>query len=98
MLKLYCGISAVIRVSEPEGVQPMSTVKIERSGTSQKVPLPKGCQFDTDEVEILRRGDEVVLREKRRNLREAFEILASMPDDFFEDGRQDEPPEVRDSL
>jgi antitoxin VapB len=76
----------------------MSTVKIERRGTSQKVPLPQGCQFETDEIEILRRGDEVVLREKRKNLREAFDILASMPDDFFADGRQDDSPQIRDSL
>gem|GEM_PF-290437 len=57
----------------------MTTIKIEHSGTSQSVQLPDGFQFDVDEVEILRRGDEVVLRKKRANLREAFDLLASMP-------------------
>ncbi len=76
----------------------MSTVKIDHSGTSQSVRLPDDFQLDVDEVEILRRGDEVVLRKKRQNLREAFDLLASMPDDFFADGRQAPPPEVRKTL
>jgi len=76
----------------------MTTTKIDRSGDSQSVQLPDGFQFDVDEVEILRRGDEIVLRKKRANLREAFDVLASMPDDFFAEGRQDPPPETREAL
>ncbi|WP_089725950.1 antitoxin [Candidatus Thiosymbion oneisti] len=76
----------------------MTTVKINRSGTSQSVQLPDDFQFDVDEVEILRRGDEVVLRKKQANLREAFDLLASMPEDFFAEGRQDPFPEVRETL
>jgi antitoxin VapB len=75
-----------------------TTVKIERRGASQSVRLPDDFQFDADEVEILRRGDEVILRKKRQNLREAFDLLASMPDDFFAEGREDAPPEVREAL
>ena len=52
----------------------MTTIKIDRNGASQSVQLPDGFQFDVDEVEILRRGDEVVLRKKRTNLREAFDL------------------------
>lgn len=76
----------------------MSTVKIDRRGASQTVRLPDDFQFDVDEVEILRRGDEVILRKKRKTLREAFDVLASMPEDFFAEGRQDPPPEVREGL
>jgi antitoxin VapB len=76
----------------------MTTTKIDRSGTSQSVQLPDGFQFDVDEVEILRRGDEVVLRKKRVNLREAFDLLASMPEDYFAEGRQDPLPEPREAL
>ena len=64
----------------------MHTVKITHNGNSQNVRLSRGFQFDADEVEILRRGDEVILRKKQHNLREAFELLASMPDDFFRRG------------
>ena len=76
----------------------MTTIKIDRNGASQSVQLPDGFQFDVDEVEILRRGDEVVLRKKRTNLREAFDLLASMPDDYFAEGREDPPPETREAL
>ena len=76
----------------------MTTVKIDHSGDSQSVRLPDGFRFDVDEVEILRRGDEVILRKKRPNLREAFDLLASMPEDFFAEGREDAPPEVREAL
>ena len=76
----------------------MTTTKIDRSGALQSVQLPDGFQFDVDEVEILRRGDEVILRKKRANLREAFDVLASMPEDFFAEGRQDPPPEIREAL
>ena len=37
-----------------------------KSGNSQAVRLPKEFRFDGDEVEIFRRGDEVVLRERAR--------------------------------
>ena len=76
----------------------MNTVKIDRNGGLQNVQLPDGFQFDSDEIEILRRGNEVILREKRQNLREAFDLLASMPDDFFAEGRQDPPPEAREAF
>ena len=65
----------------------MNTVKIDRNGGLQNMQLPDGFQFDSDEIEILRRGNGVILREKRHNLREAFDLLASMPDDFFAEGR-----------
>ena len=76
----------------------MTMAKIDHSGTSQSVRLPDGFQFDVDEVEIFRRGDEVILRKKQTNLRDAFDLLASMPEDYFADGRQDQPPETREQL
>jgi antitoxin VapB len=76
----------------------MNTVKINHNGAVQNIQLPTGFQFDTDEVEILRRGDEVILRTKQPNLREAFDLLASMPDDFFAEERRDPPPETREAL
>jgi len=75
-----------------------ATAKIFKNGNSQAVRLPKSCQFDVDEVEILRRGDEVILRKPRQNLSEAFDLLASMPDDFFAEGRDDAPPQDREPL
>ncbi len=76
----------------------MTTAKIEHTGASQRVRLPEGFELDVDEVEILRRGDEIILRKKPGTLREAFDLLASMPEDYFAEGRQDPPPEARETL
>ena len=72
------------------------TARVFKSGNSQAVRLPKDFQFDTDEVEILRRGEEVVLRKKPRNLAAAFGLLTSLPDDFMAHGRKDALPQKRE--
>jgi len=40
-----------------------------------------------DEVEILRRGQEIVQREPKRNLGQTFAALGAMPDDFMAEDR-----------
>jgi antitoxin VapB len=74
----------------------MTTAKIFKSGNSQALRLPKEFQFHTKEVEIFRRGKEVILREKPKNLKQAFELLTSMPSDFFINEREDSLPQERD--
>ncbi len=76
----------------------MARTKVFRSGNSQAVRIPREFQFETDEVEIERRGDEVVLRPPVRNLRGAYEALAALPEDFFAEGREDSPPQSRKGL
>ena len=75
----------------------MASAKVFRSGNSQAVRLPKEFRFASDEVEIFRRGDEVVLREKPKNLLAVLDILAALPDDFPED-LGDGPPQEREGL
>jgi antitoxin VapB len=58
----------------------MAIAKVFQSGNSQAVRLPKQFRLTSDEVEIFRRGDEIVLREKPRNLARAFELLCELPD------------------
>lgn len=53
--------------------------------------LPEDFQFNVSEVEMFRRGDEVVLRRAPDSLAVAFELLASRPGDFMAEGRQDAP-------
>jgi antitoxin VapB len=72
--------------------------KVFKSGNSQAVRLPKEFQFDVTELEIFRRGDEVVLRKKSQNLARAYELLISLPNDFMEDGRGDAPAQRREEL
>ena len=76
----------------------MSTARVFRSGNSQAVRLPKEFRFKGKEVEIFRRGQEIVLREKEATLGRAFELLASLPDDFDLPGRAKELPEKRKGL
>jgi antitoxin VapB len=76
----------------------MAKTKVFRSGNSQAVRIPREFQFDTDEVEIERRGEEIILRLPVRNLSGAFDALAALPDDFFAEGRQDLPPQSREGL
>jgi antitoxin VapB len=73
----------------------MATAKVFRSGNSQAVRLPKQYRFKGKEVEIFRRGEEVVLREKRGTMARAFELLAGLSDDW---DRADEPPQKRKGL
>jgi len=76
----------------------MTKARIFKSGNSQAVRLPKEFRFKVKEVEISRRGDEIILREPKHSLADAFDALASMPVDFFADGRKDPPPEEREDL
>ncbi len=74
----------------------MNTAKVFKSGNSQAVRLPKDFQFDVPEVEIYRRGDEVILRKKLQNLSRVFDLLTGMSDDFMEDGRAQPPLQDRE--
>ncbi|HLH92331.1 MAG TPA: type II toxin-antitoxin system VapB family antitoxin [Xanthobacteraceae bacterium] len=76
----------------------MATARVFRSGNSQAVRLPKEFQVRSKEVEIFRRGNEIVLREKGKGLARAFEILASLPDDALPGRRRDAPPQDREGL
>lgn len=77
---------------------PIKRAAVFKSGNSQAVRLPKDFQFDVREVEILRRGDEVILRRIPTNLTAAFDLLAGLPDDFMVDGRGDTAPQEREGL
>ncbi|MBU0543817.1 MAG: antitoxin [Proteobacteria bacterium] len=72
----------------------MNTAKVFQNGNSQAVRLPKEFQFDTSEVQIFRRGDEVILKKSPRNLARIFELLTELSDDFMENGRQQ--PAIQD--
>ncbi|MEX8497234.1 MAG: antitoxin [Leptothrix ochracea] len=76
----------------------MSYARIFQSGNSQAVRLPKEFRFDVEQVEIFRRGDEVVLRPMAVNGAVAFDVLRRLPDDFMADGREEQPPQEREGL
>lgn len=76
----------------------MTTARVFKSGNSQAVRLPKQFRFNTSEVEIFQRGDEVVLKEKAKGLATAFHLLAELPADYLLEERKDPPPQKRKGL
>jgi antitoxin VapB len=75
----------------------MVKAKVFRSGNSQAVRLPKEFRVSSDEVEIFRRGDEIVLRERPLTLANAFELLCDLPEDMLE-AQTNDPPQLREGL
>lgn len=76
----------------------MSYARIFQSGNSQAVRLPKEFRFNVDQVQIFRRGDEIVLRECPVSAAAIFDMLASLPEGFMADGRQDDHPQEREAF
>ncbi|MGC2448016.1 MAG: type II toxin-antitoxin system VapB family antitoxin [Candidatus Sulfotelmatobacter sp.] len=76
----------------------MGTAKVFRSGNSQAVRLPKEFRLKSKEVDIFRRGNEIVLREREGDMTRAFDLLASLPDDFSIPDRQKDRPQTRKGL
>jgi antitoxin VapB len=70
----------------------MGTARIFRSGNSQAVRLRKQFRLRSKEVEIFRRGDEIVLREKDGDMVRAFDLLAGLPDEVE---REKDQPQKR---
>jgi antitoxin VapB len=75
----------------------MATARVFKSGNSQAVRLPKEFRLLGPEVEIFRRGDEIVLREREVGLERAFHLLADWQGDLPSE-RDDTPPQEREGL
>ncbi len=76
----------------------MATAKVFKSGNSQAVRLPKQFRLKSKEVEISRRGDEIVLRERSGTMVRAFDLLAALPEDVTLEGRAKDKPQKRKDL
>jgi antitoxin VapB len=76
----------------------MGIARVFRSGNSQAVRLPKQFRLKSKEVEIIRRGEEIVLRERDGTLVRAFDLLAALPDDLDLRGRDKDYPQKRKGL
>ncbi len=76
----------------------MGTARVFRSGNSQAVRLPKQFRLKGKEVDIFRRGNEIVLREKDDDMARAFDLLASLPEDLELPGREKDLPQIRKGL
>ena len=66
----------------------MVITRVFRSGNSQAVRIPKRLRILSKQVEIRKRGKDIVLRERQADLPAAFELLTGMSRDFFKGGRR----------
>jgi len=72
----------------------MTIAKVFKSGNSQAIRLPKEFRLKVTQVELVRQGEDIVIRQpKKPTLMDAYNALRSMPDDFLMDGIEDPPPE-----
>ena len=71
-----------------------ATARVFQSGNSQAVRLPKEFRLRSKEVQIFRRGRDIVLREKPAKPSELFSSLPELPDDAFPDAIPDRPADA----
>ena len=69
--------------------------KLFMSGNSQAVRIPREFKLEGDEVEIQRRGNTLVIRQKKQTWQLLTDSLALFTDDFMEEGRQQPPVQKR---
>lgn len=76
----------------------MTYARVFQSGNSQAVRLPKEFRLDAEQVEIFRQGNDIVLRQTPPPATAVFDLLADLPSDFMADGRDDTPPQERETF
>ena len=67
--------------------------RVFQSGNSQAVRLPKQFRFRSKQVQVFRRGNDIVLRERPAKLSELLAELPPLADDALPDEIPDVPPE-----
>lgn len=75
-----------------------ATTRVFKSGNSQAVRLPKQFRVSSKEVEIERRGNEIILREKPQGMARAFHLIASLPKEILFIRRGKDRPQKRKGL
>jgi antitoxin VapB len=81
-------------IAEPAPPEYSTTkARVFQSGNSQAVRLPKQFRLRSKEVEVFRRGSDIVLREKPPKLSRVLDVLPALPDDALPDDIPDQPAE-----
>lgn len=76
----------------------MPTAKVFKSGNSQAVRLPKQFRVRSKEMEISKRGDEIILVEKGGDMVKAFDLIAALPEEVITIRRRKDRPQKRKGL
>lgn len=73
----------------------MTVTRGFKSGKSQAVKMRKKVRVKSSELQISRRSNEIVLREKSGGMTRALDLLAELPADMFPKKRKDPRPQQR---
>lgn len=76
----------------------MATARVFKSGNSQAVRLPKQFRVKSKELEIERRGNEIILREPTGGMERAFYLIASLPKEILDIRKKKDKPQRRKGL
>jgi antitoxin VapB len=76
----------------------MTTARVFKSGNSQAVRLPKQFRVKSKELEIEKRGNAIILREKPVGMERAFPLIASFPEEILRIRRGKDRPQKRKEL
>jgi antitoxin VapB len=90
--------SAVGEPPPPPYVHSPAIARVFQSGNSQAVRLPKQFRLRSKQVQVFRRGNDIVLRERQAKLSELLADLPPLADDAFPDEIPDSPPEPIESF
>jgi len=85
---------SVVREPEPPPYTDSPAIaRVFQSGNSQAVRLPRQFRFRSKQVQVFRRGGDIVLRERPVKLSALLDDLPPLADDAFPDEIPDSPPE-----
>lgn len=73
----------------------MKTTRVFWSGKSQAVRIPKEFLIETDEVEIQKKGDTILLKPRVRPWKQLFQSLSKFTDDFTDEKPLQPPMQKR---
>ena len=76
----------------------MMTAKVFENGRSQAVRLPKEYRFSSDEVNVSKIGDIVMLIPKKMGWDSFIKAIDMFSDDFMSDGRASDSVQEREEL
>lgn len=76
----------------------MMTAKVFENGRSQAVRLPKECRFSSDEVNVSKIGDIVMLIPKSNKWDSFMRAVDMFSDDFMQEGRAEDLVQERESI
>ena len=96
MSKRARGVSKGARVAEPPPPpyqHPPAIARVFQSGNSQAVRLPKQFRLRSKQVQVFRRGGDIVLREQPSKLSQLFAELPPLPADALPGQIPDRPAE-----